>query len=310
MLFSQKTCLSKRLATMFFIVLGLVFFPLEAFAWGPIAHIDFSIQILAGISALAPAINRLVFRHSADFFYGSLAADTVIGKNFASEMSHCHSWAVAQKLLYDAKQRGERFEAFMLGYFSHLGADVIAHNHFVPERLVAHYRSKGIGHLYWEARFDQKLLNENPEVRNTWDRASKLRFPEHDQFLAERLEPTLFSHQLSARIYRHSLGLQRRPPWQSALTRIDARSKLPLSSKDIARWRMMSVSMAVRALNDPSSKELYQLDPVGRSALDSAVSHRQILRRRYRSRSKNVRMNLFLDRNRTAFGSTYPPRYR
>ncbi|MCP4680081.1 MAG: zinc dependent phospholipase C family protein [Deltaproteobacteria bacterium] len=270
------------------VFIGILFFPRDVLAWGPVAHIDFSLQLLAGAAALAPTINRLIQKHHADFIYGSLAADSVVGKNFAPELSHCHSWSVAHELLADAQRYGERCEAFIRGYFSHLGADVVAHNHFVPERLVAHYRAKGVGHLYWEARFDQRLLKYDAKVRDAWRDLSKLSFSEHDRFLAERLKPTLFSHRLSTSLYRRSLGVQRKMPWRGTLSRIDSRSKLPLCSSEVERWRVVSVAMAAMALNKPTHDGLRRLDPVGRVALEGALSHRRILRRRHPGWNGNV----------------------
>ncbi len=288
------------------VIVGIVFFPRDVFAWGPVAHIDFSMQLLAGVMALTPAIKALIRRYPTDFMYGSLAADAVLGKNLANSLTHCHGWAVALKLLTEAKTAGERYEAFVLGYLNHLGADVVAHNHYVPDRMIAHYRSKGIGHLYWEARFDNKLLLTNSKVRDTWNHLSEMRFPEFDHFLSQRLEPTLFSHQLSSRIYHRSLGIQRNRPWQGILSHIDARSKLPISSDEVLRWRVVSVAMAAMALNKPWSRELQEHDPTGRRALDNALEHRRMLRRRHKRRYADKRFTRFRE-HRPVLSTTYPP---
>jgi hypothetical protein len=249
---------------------------------GPVAHINFALQLLAGAAALNPAIHRLIRRCPSDFIYGSLAADAVIGKNFASALTHCHGWGVARKLLLESRRAGEKTEAFTLGYLSHLGADVVAHNHFVPDRIVAHYRAFGHGHLYWEARFDSKLLSMSPEARDTFLRLSKTRFPEYDGFLAEQLVPTLFSHPVSTGIFRRSLKLQGNRPWQETLSHVDARSRFPISTGEVARWRTVSVALAARAVNDPSGKELCRYDPTGRLALSRAAESRRMLRHRHR----------------------------
>jgi hypothetical protein len=264
------------------VLLGVLFFPADALAWGPVAHIDFSVQILAGVAALTPALQRLIRRRRDEFIYGSLAADAVIGKNLAGRQTHCHSWQVALSLLADARRAGEPFEAFLLGYLSHLGADVVAHNHFVPDRMVAHYRALGLGHLYWEARFDNRLLSISPEVGRTWKRLSEARFPAFDRFLAERLKPTLFSHGVSNHIYHRSLGLQRNRPWQGTLLRIDARSKYPIDAAEVERWRIVSVAWAAMALNDPGCEALTREDPTGQTALAQSGEMRRLLRRRQR----------------------------
>ncbi|MCP4198007.1 MAG: zinc dependent phospholipase C family protein [Proteobacteria bacterium] len=305
-------CVPKRLSQAILLIVGIVFFPRDVFAWGPVAHIDFSMQLLAGVMTLTPAIKALIKRYPTDFIYGSLAADSVLGKNLASSLTHCHGWSVALKLLAEAQNTGERYESFVLGYLNHLGADVVAHNHYVPNRMIAHYRSKGIGHLYWEARFDNKLLLTNSKVRDTWNRLSHMRFPEFDLFLSDRLEPTLFSHQVSSRIYHRSLGIQRNRPWQGILKRIDTRSKLPISSDEVLRWRVVSVAMAAMALNKPWSRELQEHDPTGRHALDNALEHRRMLRRRHKRRHPGMRLAKFPDaeRHRPVFATTYPPAAR
>lgn len=260
----------------------LLFFPHEALAWGPAAHLAFSLDILGGAVGAAPAIIGLLRRHRRDFLYGSLAADTVLGKNLARKTAHCHNLSLTRELLSRAEHLGEPYEAFMLGYLGHLAADVIAHNHFVPSQLVAHYRSRGIGHLYWEARFDQKLLAADARSRDALSCIGALRFPQYDRFLAERLEATIFSHSVSTRLFHRSLDVQRRRPWQGAVSRIDQRSKLVLGTAEVARWRTAAVALAALAIDDPWHTDLLGLDPTGRAAIRDAVRHRDLLRRRLR----------------------------
>jgi hypothetical protein len=307
MLMAHNSPLEKRIFGMLAVLIGIIFYPTDAFAWGPVAHIDFSLQILCGAAALAPSIHALISRRRNDFIYGNLAADAVVGKNFAARLAHSHSWNIARELLAEARQTGEDLEAFMLGYVAHLGADVIAHNHFVPFRLVDHYQKKGVGHLYWEARFDQKLLRENPNILCTWRELAKTRFLKHDRFLAVRLAPTVFSNTLSTQIYHRSLGVQCRRPWQNALERNDNNSSLKLRCKEMLKWRAVSVAMAAQALNDPLSDELDFLDPTGLGALSSALSHRRLLRRRFRRSSQDAYWRVLMDKKRPAFTSTYPP---
>ncbi len=229
----SRLSFTKHLFRMIPVVLGILVFPVDAFAWGPAAHIDFSMQILAGAVSILPSISGMLLRRRVDFLYGSLAADSVMGKNMACDLTHCHSWSVARELLDQARQKGERYEAFMLGYIGHLAADVVAHNRFVPDRLVACYRIRGTGHLYWEARFDQKIVGEQPEIRAIWQDLVVTKFPEYDRFLAKRIKPTLFSHRLSVYLYRRSLAVQHRKPWQSMVGRLDSHSRASLSVREM-----------------------------------------------------------------------------
>jgi hypothetical protein len=269
---------SNWLVDFLLVVVGVAIFPADALAWGPATHLDFSMQLLSGAAVLVPTVRRLVTRRKRDFIYGSLAADSVVGKNRASNLTHCHSWNVALQLLEEARTVDESHEAFVLGYLSHLGADVVAHNRFVPDRVVAHYRALGVGHLYWEARFDNRLVYENPKVHNLWKSISRESFPKFDRFLADRLEPTLFSHRISSNIYHRSLGVQRNRPWCGLFNHIDVKSKFTLGHREVYRWRKYSVAMAAQVLNDPHGARLHKYDPTGYEALRVAETHRRVLR--------------------------------
>ncbi len=295
----------SRICQMGAVIIGIIMFPVDAFAWGPGAHIDFSMQVLSGAVALSPVMRKLLQKYSSEFLYGSLAADAVVGKNRAADHDHCHSWKVGRALLKDAQKAGGRIEAFILGYYSHLAADIVAHNHFVPGRLVACYRARLAGHLYWEVQLDHKLLQDNQTVRATNFEISKLRIKELDKFLFGRIKPTLFSHRVSKEIYHQSLAMQRRKPWQGALRRVDSRSKMPISQGEIERWRTASVAIMALALNDPFSKKLEEMDPTGRSSLHSAMHQRRMLKHKH---SRHEEIEPFeIHEGKRALRLTHPP---
>jgi hypothetical protein len=256
--------------------------PAAAAAWGPVAHLDCASLILQGAVAVAPVLLRLLARHPDDFLYGALAADAVVAKNLAREGEHSHSWEVARSLLRAAREEGDAREVFVLGYVAHLGADVVAHNHVVPELLIAHFRVQRAGHVYWEARADQRLLELRPELGPMWSDLARRRFKEHDRFLAARLTPTLFSNRVSARLYRHTLDVLRRGAWRGAISRVDERSKLLLPQADLLRWRALALEASRKALNNPMSERLAHLDPTGREALRRAAAVRHALRKQLR----------------------------
>ncbi len=250
-----------------------------ALAWGPVAHLDIGLRLVEGAVALLPAVRVLLDRHPDDFLYGCLAADTIVGKDRARQHEHCHDWNVARALLRVARDRGAAAESFMLGYFSHLGADVVAHNHIVPLMLITHYRAKGVGHLYWEARADGKLLDEFPELRGIWKDFGRIRLPHHDRLLAEHLVPTLFTNRVSSGVFHQSLAVQRYRPWLSVIERIERRSRLVFTREQLLHWRTLALEGARRAVNQPESPRLERLDPTGREALECARARRKALRR-------------------------------
>jgi hypothetical protein len=257
----------------------LLLVPAVAAAWGPVAHLDGASLILQGAVAVAPVLLRLLARHADDFLYGALAADAVVGKNLARAGEHSHSWEVARALLRAAQEDGDAREAFIHGYLAHLGADVVAHNHVVPQLLVAHFRVQRAGHVYWEARTDQRLLELRPELRLLWNDLAGRTFKGHDRFLAARLTPTLFSNRVSARLYRHTLDVLRQDAWRRAVARVEGRSSLELPQEELLRWRALALEASRKALNNPRSERLAHLDPTGRDALRRAAFDRRALRR-------------------------------
>ena len=273
---------------------ALFLVPLSALAWGPVAHLDFAGQLLAGVIPLAPVLMDLITKHAADFIYGNLAADVILGKNRARDHDQCHSWEVARKLLVHARLQGPAAEAFMLGYMAHLGADVVAHNHIVPQMMVIHYRKKGAGHLYWEARADQRLLDLDPGLVEIWKEVMGRRFYDHDSFLAEELVPTLFSNKISARLYKQGLRMQRKAVWRRFFRRIDVRSRLLFDQDDLLLWRRLAVVAAHKAIDNPMNAQLDHLDPTGKAALKRAAYWRKALRRKLGNLRRNPSGKLLL----------------
>src|SRR6185295_8638098 len=130
-------------------------FPSHAWAWTPGTHVFLGEAVMRSVSLLPPSIADLLRAFPYDFLYGSIAADTSITKKYAAAGRHCHSWAVGLDVLDAAKDEPSR--AFALGYLSHLAADAVAHNYFVPMQLAITSSTAALGHSYWESRFETHL---------------------------------------------------------------------------------------------------------------------------------------------------------
>jgi Glu-tRNA(Gln) amidotransferase subunit E-like FAD-binding protein len=86
--------------------------------------------------------------------------------------------------------KDEPLRAFGLGYLSHLAADSVAHNYFVPKQLAVTSSTSGLGHSYWESRFETHLGTACAR------RARELIQYDHsrsDNLLDRVLSPTIFS---------------------------------------------------------------------------------------------------------------------
>jgi len=160
----------------------LLVVPTEAHAWGPLAHLSFSAQALQNLGAVTPSARAILQDFGNEFLYGSLAADIVVGKNMARYLYHCHNWRVGFNVFRQARPGSE--QAFALGFLSHLAADTVAHNYYVPFKTVSSFHKSNTRHAYWELRYDQRMDRDLSRLaRQVSTRAIR----GHDDFLQRTL---------------------------------------------------------------------------------------------------------------------------
>src|SRR5205807_2512521 len=111
-------------------LVAVALFPSVAHAWTPGTHIYLGESVLANLHQLPARAADLLRAFPYDFLYGNIAADTSIAKKYAPVGRHCHAWHVGQEIFDLA--HSDPLRAFGLGYLSHLAADSVAHNFFVP----------------------------------------------------------------------------------------------------------------------------------------------------------------------------------
>jgi len=121
-------------------------------AWGPGVHTAIALNSLNSASLILPSIARVITSFPVEYMYGSLSADFFIGKGRKKKSGKPHDWESGFRFLSTVTD--DREAAYALGFLSHLAADVIAHNFFIPN-LMSVYPSKGkMGHLFWEIKSD------------------------------------------------------------------------------------------------------------------------------------------------------------
>jgi hypothetical protein len=133
-------------------VLQMVFAD-NAFAWGPAIHTVISCSILDGLKNILPDIAGILKQYPLEYIYGNLAADFFIGKGNKRKEGHSHNWEAGFNILGEADS--EREAAYAYGFLSHLAADVVAHNYFVPDLIYRFIMLKKLGHFYSEAVADK-----------------------------------------------------------------------------------------------------------------------------------------------------------
>ncbi len=252
--------------------------PEPAYAWGPAAHLDFGLQMLRGTFVIAPIVRTLIARHATDYLYGCIAADIVVGKNRAQYVDHCHNWQNGLRLLDAARTDARR--ALAWGFLSHLGADIVAHNYFVPFKTVESYRGRATRHAYWELRFD-RVAHDNERVWDTFSTMKLGRYRDHDGFLQDSLPgrtSRLFSFRMSRRVFISAMTVMRLERWRATMRHLASRSRLHLHAAEVSECNGLAVRAIESLLREGEHSRTVTADPVGRDSLLAAKRLRATLR--------------------------------
>lgn len=239
--------------------------PHVAHAWTPGTHVFLGEAVMRSLSLLPLAVGQLLREFPYDFLYGSIAADTSIAKKYAPVGRHCHSWNVGMEIFDGAKD--DPLRAFGLGYLSHLAADSIAHNYFVPRQLAVTSSTSSLGHSYWESRFETHL---GPECAR---RARELILIDHsraDGLLDRVLSPTIFSTSTNRRIFRGMVIVADNESWQRIFQLMTENSRWDLAEHDVGRYVARSYDYIMDLLMHMDRSETFRLDPSGDQALRTA----------------------------------------
>ncbi len=256
------------------VVLFAFALPNTVWAWGPMTHLTHGATVLGEVTILAAGLQRLLRRHRWEFLYGCVGADITQAKKYTrSEQAHCHSWRVGWNVLAHARTDAQR--AFAYGYLTHLAGDVFSHNHYVPVQLVLSYRSRTMGHVYWEARFDTLQAQE---VRQLVRELRQREFPECDELVRTVVSRTLFSFDTDKRIFNSFIAVHDLDQWHAILKRLTARSRYVLPPELVPQYNRACWFAIVDMLEHGTSAANQSTDPTGLLALQLASDIRRMLR--------------------------------
>ncbi len=239
--------------------LGLLLLPESLAAWGPGTHIALGEAVLAALHLLPPAVRATLHRHPLQFLYGSVAADISFAKKYAPVGRHCHNWHIGLEILEEAETEALRAVAY--GYLAHLAADTIAHNIYVPRRLLLTSTSQALGHTYWEHRMDVHLgepyLSKARRVVLEHDHS------EADEHFDRVLNRTLFSFKTNRRLFRGWIRFQDHDRWKQMFDEILKRSRydLPDPLRDLYVSYTLEYVLDYLAKGEESRPR--SLDPIG-----------------------------------------------
>jgi len=252
----------------------LVLLPTPALAWGPITHIVHGSTILANLNSLPAALQAVLAANPDRYLYGCVGADIIQAKAYTRSLStHCHSWPVAWKLVAAARTDAE--QAFAWGYLTHLSADIISHNHFVPSSLLRSFESRTANHAYWEARAD------GLQRRRHWQEVREIlrgRYEDCDALVERVVHHTLFSFKTNKRIFDSLMALHKFDRWQALVGSVNRRSKYELGRDAVDRYNEVCIASATDLLVNRELSFTQEQDPTGREILERSIKLRRQLR--------------------------------
>jgi hypothetical protein len=257
---------------------GVLLVPEQAYAWGGGIHLQVGLNVLSCLDSFSPAIAGLLAAHPRDYLYGCVAADIIVGKKYTHYMLNCHRWRIGRKVLQQARTGAEQACAY--GYLSHLAADVIAHNYFVPYKIMRSFASITMKHTYWEMRFDTFVDREVWETARDICRSDQR---PNDALLRGVLTNTIFSFGTNKRIFNSIMLLSRLEKWQKVMRTLSHNSRYLLSERDRDEYLEMTRKAVFDFLQHAEENHVLRSDPTGERALATADAMRKNLRLLYKS---------------------------
>lgn len=233
-----------------------------AWAWGPATHVGLGSSILNNLALLPASVALLLGRQRMAYLYGSIAADIVFAKRLSRVKQFCHHWSTAFRLLDTAKV--EKEEAFALGYFSHLAADTVAHNKFVPHQIALSRTTVNFGHFYWEMRADAA---ETRSTQALFRRVVQQDHTDHHNVLACHISGTFLSYGLNRALFNRMNAMVAHRGLRRTMGTWDKLSRWHLSPELLQSYREESIDRIRDVLSNLRASPILREDPNGTAAL-------------------------------------------
>jgi len=266
---------ARWIVPLFGAVVLLLVLPDAAWAFGPATHAFLADQVLGSLSLLPAAVADLIRAYPQSFIYGSLAADISLAKKYVPVGRHCHFWHVGEEI-YDGAEN-DRLRVAALGYLSHLAADTIAHNFFVPRQLLLTSSTQALGHSYWEYRLDVHI--GEPYSRLARSVVMDYDHGEADALFDRILSGTIFSFETNRRIFRGMIQFQDNDRWKGVFDRVVQRSRWDLDDGEVEDYLSRAFDSVVDYLVRRKTSLPAALDPIGDVNLKMAKRIRRMAMR-------------------------------
>jgi Zinc dependent phospholipase C len=256
-----------------FVIAFIMLSAQPAFAWGPVTHVALGMQVLASVITPEHPLQAVLASMPETFLYGSLAPDIVQGRRLQSQLRrHSHNWATGFRLL--ASSHNDEEKVFALGYLAHLGADVVAHNFFLPACFIGRFDSAIASHILTEARFDALL---DASYRDTLVELMSRDFSPLDTALSLQIDSPLLPFRAQKRIFEG--GMRRIREWHRVINAIGIGRPHAAERHDAEIFTAASCSAVAGVLERGQEAPACRYDPMGRRAVRNAMRARRSLLR-------------------------------
>jgi hypothetical protein len=230
-------------------------------------------DLLGRLDLVPAAVAALLTRKRRDYLFGNIAADVVIAKRLSRVKQFCHHWETGFAILDDAQTDAGR--AFALGYLSHLAADTVAHNKFIPRQMTLTRSTLAFGHLYWELRADSTIGPYHWEqLRSILDDV----FAEHENSLHLRFTDTFLPFSINWRLFYRMNRFTSRRFWRRAMDRWYDMSRWHLSDQLMREYRSECLDRMIDVVAHQREAAVLHDDPNGNAALAYSKAQRRQLR--------------------------------
>lgn len=260
------------------ITIATILFPVDALAWGGGIHLQLGAQVLADLGTVPADLAALLTAHPKDFLYGCLAPDITLGKKYTHTLLNCHRWGIGRTLLKEAENDHQRACAY--GYLCHLAADTVAHNYYVPYKIIRSFPTITMKHTYWEMRFEAFVEKDIWELARIVCRADRRA---NDVLLRNVLTSTIFSFGTNKRIFNSIMVLSRIERLQKIVQTLSVKSRYQLAESDRNEYMQLAREAMYDFLQNPEDSRFLKVDPTGEKALAAADALRKAMRLRLKS---------------------------
>ena len=251
----------------------------HAYAWGAGIHIMGGSYVLDHLYLILPQVADILKNYPYDYLYGCISADIFIGKGSRRRDDHCHNWSIAMKMLEIADSPWHF--SFTYGYLSHLCADIIAHNFYVPNQLYLTTSTKKFGHIYWEYRSDAYI------EKKYWKLANKIisrQNSHNDEFMKEIFNSKNVPFRTKKRLYFQSIKLGDLESWQNMVSLISRNSRWDIPKNYIRYLQKLSLNLILDFLNHSGNSVCLSYDPVGSDNIRIAKKKRYAIKKAHKKR--------------------------